>query len=360
VEEKDYIKEVFQNRFSDFEAEVDPQMWDSIQSSMHTPVAQSTVSSGFSGLAITGMIVASLSILLGTGYFLWTSQDSKVPNSELKTEIEQPIESTSSTEILVPETEIQLDQPAEAEAESDIQLAQESKTQMKPVKEFSTPPNQESGSRIKSTGSPTNEVPNSDLETEKIEVPTTTPSHVNMADISSVIASPVGGEAPLEVQFSTLANAKTIKWDFDDGVVENGNAPQHTYTMPGVYFVTMIAELETGEIIMDKAVIEVKQARQAPPEIETAVIRIPNVFTPNGDGIHDVLEMECQNLESFSMSIYSVNGSLVFQTENPEIFWDGKDRNGNAVEDGTYYYLVNAVGLDRKNYAPKGYITLRR
>ena len=88
--EKDYIKEVFQNRFSDFEAEVDPQMWDSIQSSMHTPVAQSTVSSGFSGVAITGMVVASLSILLGTGYFLWTSQDSKIPNSELKTEIEQP------------------------------------------------------------------------------------------------------------------------------------------------------------------------------------------------------------------------------------------------------------------------------
>jgi len=112
---------------------------------------------------------------------------------------------------------------------------------------------------------------------------------------------------------------------------------------------------------MDKAVVEVKSPLVKKEEVTTrSQIRVGNVFTPNGDGEHDVFKVICTGMESFSMSIYSVNGQLVFQTENPQEFWDGTDIGGQQVPEGTYYYLINAIGEDQNIYAPKGYISVFR
>ena len=69
-------------------------------------------------------------------------------------------------------------------------------------------------------------------------------------------------------------------------------------------------------------------------------LRIPNVFTPNGDQINDFFEIE--NLENYPgsvMVIYNRHGKKVF--ENSDYYgnwWDG----GNQPE-GTYYYVLTYV-----------------
>ena len=67
---------------------------------------------------------------------------------------------------------------------------------------------------------------------------------------------------------------------------------------------------------------------------------LPNVFTPNGDGINDVFQpFPYSNVESVRMFIYNRWGRLVFQTTNPDILWDGKQSAHAEPVNGVYYYI---------------------
>jgi gliding motility-associated-like protein len=77
-------------------------------------------------------------------------------------------------------------------------------------------------------------------------------------------------------------------------------------------------------------------------------ISIPNVFSPNGDGIHDLFEIK--NAEFYAnakMMIYNQWGVLIYESEDGyKKPWDGKKGNG-AADIGTYYYIFepNQEGL---------------
>lgn len=65
---------------------------------------------------------------------------------------------------------------------------------------------------------------------------------------------------------------------------------------------------------------------------------IPNVFTPNGDGINDMLIAHTSALvESVDFKIYNRMGQLVFSTTDPRLNWDGT-YNGKIVAPGIYFY----------------------
>ena len=70
---------------------------------------------------------------------------------------------------------------------------------------------------------------------------------------------------------------------------------------------------------------------------------LPNVFTPNGDGINDLLKPNPYNrVEKIKLQVFSRWNTLVFQTEDPEINWDGKHiRTGRTVSPGVYYYVCD-------------------
>ncbi|MCF8295312.1 MAG: gliding motility-associated C-terminal domain-containing protein [Bacteroidales bacterium] len=70
---------------------------------------------------------------------------------------------------------------------------------------------------------------------------------------------------------------------------------------------------------------------------------IPNVFTPNSDGIHDLL-IPITNLfiDEIDIRIFDRWGLLVYQTNDPEIKWDGRYLNTvEKVTDGVYYYICD-------------------
>ncbi|MEO8948322.1 MAG: MBG domain-containing protein [Mucilaginibacter sp.] len=72
-------------------------------------------------------------------------------------------------------------------------------------------------------------------------------------------------------------------------------------------------------------------------------ITIPNAFTPNGDGINDVWNIN--NLNTYpktTVEILNRYGTRVFFSNNYAIPWDGK-YNGVKVPDGTYYYIITGV-----------------
>ena len=86
-------------------------------------------------------------------------------------------------------------------------------------------------------------------------------------------------------------------------------------------------------------------------------ISVPNLFTPNGDGINDVFEIRGLNqYQSNELQIVNRWGNEVFHAKGYQNNWTGEGLN-----EGTYYYLlrVKKAGSDEMEVF-KGYITLIR
>lgn len=66
---------------------------------------------------------------------------------------------------------------------------------------------------------------------------------------------------------------------------------------------------------------------------------IPNAFTPNGDGLNDVFKPVNGNLDEYSFRVYNRWGLVVFETEDPEDFWQGEYQEGYGNE--AYYNPIN-------------------
>ncbi len=66
---------------------------------------------------------------------------------------------------------------------------------------------------------------------------------------------------------------------------------------------------------------------------------VPNVFTPNGDGINDFFEIEYQNIWKFEIRIYNRWGARVYHSTNIDSPWDGKIKGQDAIE-GVYFWEI--------------------
>jgi gliding motility-associated-like protein len=95
-------------------------------------------------------------------------------------------------------------------------------------------------------------------------------------------------------------------------------------------------------------------------------IYIPNIFSPNGDGINDVLKISTDESvqEIASFSIFDRWGNLVFVAEHkhvddPSLFWDGKMK-GEVMNPGVFTFKMVAVFKNGERELRHGDITLLR
>jgi gliding motility-associated-like protein len=76
---------------------------------------------------------------------------------------------------------------------------------------------------------------------------------------------------------------------------------------------------------------------------------LPNVFTPNGDGMNDLfIPFPYRFVKDVDIKIYNRWGEVVFQTTDPDVNWDGVHRLSKKLcSDGVYYYtcVVNEIRL---------------
>ncbi len=82
---------------------------------------------------------------------------------------------------------------------------------------------------------------------------------------------------------------------------------------------------------------------------------IPNVFSPNGDGMNDFFVFKHQSLESCRITIVDRTGKVVYKREIENIYdWDGWDGNvrdsDRRAPQGQYYFVVEATGYDGLEY----------
>jgi gliding motility-associated-like protein len=88
--------------------------------------------------------------------------------------------------------------------------------------------------------------------------------------------------------------------------------------------------------------------------VSADTLHIPNVFTPNADGLNDAFEIYYSGSKTYQLYIYNRWGEEVFESKDKTKHWNGKINASNASE-GTYFYLLYIGGEPNK-----GFLTLFR
>ena len=103
--------------------------------------------------------------------------------------------------------------------------------------------------------------------------------------------------------------------------------------MAGCYAISAIDSFQNESEITNRICID-----------DCSYYELPNVFTPNNDGQNDFYHPiePYRFVEKIDIKIYNRWGNLVFQTEDPDINWDGKNYlSGKLVSSGVYYYICD-------------------
>jgi gliding motility-associated-like protein len=88
-------------------------------------------------------------------------------------------------------------------------------------------------------------------------------------------------------------------------------------------------------------------------------VYVPNVFSPNGDGINDYYGVTVPTPEEFSLEILSRWGERVFESTHPSVVWDGR-LGGTEVPEGVYLLHLRTKSCNGENRHVTGTVTLVR
>lgn len=88
-------------------------------------------------------------------------------------------------------------------------------------------------------------------------------------------------------------------------------------------------------------------------------IFLPNAFSPNGDGINDILFIRGDFINDCLLRIYDRWGEKVFETTSTDKGWDGTFK-GKDCQQGVYDYYLEVWCLGEKQFFKKGNVTLIR
>ena len=86
---------------------------------------------------------------------------------------------------------------------------------------------------------------------------------------------------------------------------------------------------------------------------------VPNAFSPNGDGLNDMINVHGFCIGTYNLQIFSRWGEKVFETSSLTESWDGTFR-GKNMDTGVFVYRADGITIDGRPFNIKGNITLIR
>ncbi len=392
MKDKLKIEELFKEKFSSFEGNVPPDAWANIQQGMGAGGATGATA-GMSA-ALKGVIVAAgVAVVAVTSVYIATNTTAdektiapqeKVVTAPVETTINEaaqadeliyvldendPVIEENRTEI---ERDIQENNPT---AENSIDHTQNATPQNNSVNTSNG--NGGMDNEPKGNGTHTAVAGNDDPNKPTVE---NNESPVNNADadkstntadatdntttndedqLSQTVKQPDGQLtftsedefAPKTFNFSANSkNATTVRWDFGNGEFAIGEKATVTYAKPGKYTVKMAVFGET-DVYEEQTVIVVKS--------KSRIEEVPNVITPNGDGINDQFSIESYELETFYIIIQNERGHKLFESSKADFTWNGTDLGGNKLDVGRYTYVIIATGTDGSEHKLSGQLYIR-
>ncbi|MCK3684628.1 gliding motility-associated C-terminal domain-containing protein [Maribellus sp. YY47] len=213
-----------------------------------------------------------------------------------------------------------------------------------------------------------------------------TVTYESLVPKANFTANPMEGETPLTVTFTNTSQNATpgyYEWFFyrdmdeitDESqgasqpvdsilIIAYDDAPVYTYQNSGRYLVKLVAKKISENIncvdtfALGKLIVA-----------DTSSIVVPNVFTPNGDGVNDVFKIKFESMKSIEITIVNRWGKRVHywksgdiqdpENARTEAVWDGSI-GGRKASPGVYYYDVVGRGRDGRKQTKHGFIHLFR
>ncbi len=143
------------------------------------------------------------------------------------------------------------------------------------------------------------------------------------------------------VDFEWLVNSMVVSTDYNF---------EYEFTGNGKYEVELVARLGDCESRYSETI-----------SVTSSDFRIPNIFTPNGDGIGDEFTIKYNGtLLDYDLSIYTKAGQLVFHSQQIDDYWNGKISGNNDASEGVYFYVITATGENNEKLSQKGTVQLIR
>jgi len=174
---------------------------------------------------------------------------------------------------------------------------------------------------------------------------------VNAVPVANFGFNPDSAFAPVNVGFIDSSSNTVVDWfwDFGDNNSSTIQNPHNYYPEVGDYTVILTVTDSNGCITSDTALVVVLQDKD---------ILVPNVFSPNGDGINDVFMVKSKYLQVLKGAVFNRWGELLFEWDNPQGYWDGRTLAGKEVPAGTYFYVIHYETLENVKQTVKGTVTL--
>ncbi len=369
---KENIEELFREGLKDFQSSVDPSVWQGVQSGL-SAASGATGAGGVAAASGKMSVLAKAAITLAgaaavsTGVYYYTADEtsekeaSKSHSIEKEISVEsneQSIETEDESIAFVPENTETVQEEPRSVADQDISKEDD----------FNTPTTDEiertetTNSREQSTSNASSYETNNGASTGENSASTAGGTNAGVGSGSNGAASggsPGGSmvqegqkeeeekeEAPQRIALSiSLVTQKNqfvelsattnfdgdVKWDMGDGYMVEGKHVEYYYDEPGEYVVKAYAGKVEEEILL-KVYHEGK------------ITNLPNVMTPNGDGVNDYLFIESEGLTTFSIVVFNKKQQVVFSSKDVDFKWDGiHERAQTPCPEGEYYYIITAT-----------------
>ena len=311
MRDKDQIKDLFSEKLGNYEAKVNPDLWANVASQVGT---SATGAAGGMSLLTKAIIGISGAAVLTTGVILWKGSDEEPTSSKEPTKKEIPaVSENEQTKDIV---EVENTDPVVSSVENENAPT---------FIENSAVPSVENQS-----GTDTN--PNGGDKTS--ENNSTTPNSTDV-DLKPEV------EDPKEKLDDDKAIATIKEAQKKDSVVLANAHNVATEDEP------------LKDIPSNQEVAEVE---------EVIALEIPDVFTPDGNGINDdyyLINVQTE-FKQFEFVIYDKTGKMVMLANEPDFKWTGIDpTTGTTVPKGRYAYVLVAQTEKGKSIKKTGVITVQ-
>lgn len=184
----------------------------------------------------------------------------------------------------------------------------------------------------------------SDPHREYVDVFSKPKAEFGLTNNPSVVQEPVYFS-----DFTTPAgNIAQWFWEFGDEGSSTDQAPVHTYQQAGLFSIKL-------------TVIDFAGCRDTlRKEIDVTLLpQLPGGFTPNGDGVNDLLFVKGGPFEKMILRVYNNWGEIVWETTDQTVGWDGK-KNGVEQPVGVYVWTLVVDMYNNRQVKKNGDVTLIR
>lgn len=156
----------------------------------------------------------------------------------------------------------------------------------------------------------------------------------------------------MRFRWATFTGFEPTNYSFPLNSDEDFPNVYHTFSSGGDYTAT----LEVYNVNSPADVAQFTKTFTIEPVLEFD--NLPNIITPNNDGVNDFFLIEAAGESRISFKVFSRTGAVVYENEAKVIKWDGKNYYGQDLPDGIYYYII--TDLEGVYKTAKGFFYIYR